>query len=230
MRARVVSAASAALLLATGLAMTIAAPAYATTFSITDSYTFSESYSTSHGGPSITNDLGSSISVTEGTPTSFTNLATFAPQGTCSGGGCSGGTETDPFTVTFGTFNFGGGVTAAGFSESGKFEAKYGGTEIGCAAGDSGSGGGGDTDCVLWGTTTAFNGSVSFSELMTNGLTLTVTFDNASDWNISPQVSFSVTDAPAAPELSTWGMMLAGFGLLGFAAMRKSKREARLAA
>jgi hypothetical protein len=60
--------------------------------------------------------------VTVGTPTPFTNLATFAPQGTCSGTGCSGGTnptETDPFTVTFGTFSFGNGITASGFSESG---------------------------------------------------------------------------------------------------------------
>jgi hypothetical protein len=31
------------------------------------------------------------------------------------------------------------------------------------------------------------------------------------------------------PEPSTWAMMLVGFGLVGFAAMRKGKREARLA-
>jgi hypothetical protein len=34
---------------------------------------------------------------------------------------------------------------------------------------------------------------------------------------------------PGVPEPSTWAMMLTGFGLLGFAATRKSKREARLA-
>jgi hypothetical protein len=33
----------------------------------------------------------------------------------------------------------------------------------------------------------------------------------------------------AVPEPSTWAMMLAGFGLLGFAAMRKDKRKARRA-
>jgi hypothetical protein len=33
----------------------------------------------------------------------------------------------------------------------------------------------------------------------------------------------------AVPEPRTWVMMLAGFGMLGFAAMRKGKREARLA-
>jgi hypothetical protein len=38
-----------------------------------------------------------------------------------------------------------------------------------------------------------------------------------------------VVDAPTVPEPSTWAMMLAGFGMLGFAAMRKGKREARLA-
>ena len=37
-------------------------------------------------------------------------------------------------------------------------------------------------------------------------------------------------DAQAAvPEPRTWVMMLAGFGLLGFAAMRKGNREPRLA-
>jgi hypothetical protein len=41
-----------------------------------------------------------------------------------------------------------------------------------------------------------------------------------------------VLDAPfaaAVPEPSTWAMAVAGFGLLGFAALRKGKREARLA-
>jgi hypothetical protein len=37
------------------------------------------------------------------------------------------------------------------------------------------------------------------------------------------------TVAASVPELSTWAMSLLGFGLLGFAALRKGKREARLA-
>jgi hypothetical protein len=61
---------------------------------------------------------------------------------------------------------------------------------------------------------------------MSNGDTLTVTFNNASDWNISPQVSFVVTDAPAVPESSTWAMMLLGFAGLGFAAYRGRARSA----
>jgi hypothetical protein len=35
--------------------------------------------------------------------------------------------------------------------------------------------------------------------------------------------------APGVPEPSSWAMMLAGFSLLGFAGMRKGKREARQA-
>jgi hypothetical protein len=42
-------------------------------------------------------------------------------------------------------------------------------------------------------------------------------------------VKSEVFASPGVPEPSTWAMMLAGFGLLGFAAMRKGKREARLA-
>jgi hypothetical protein len=37
---------------------------------------------------------------------------------------------------------------------------------------------------------------------------------------------FDPTTASGVPEPSTWALMLAGFGLLGFAAMRKDKRKA----
>jgi hypothetical protein len=49
-------------------------------------------------------------------------------------------------------------------------------------------------------------------------------------WDEFKQIEFSVPgEVDAVPEPKTWVMMLAGFGLLGFAAMRKGKREARLA-
>jgi hypothetical protein len=51
-------------------------------------------------------------------------------------------------------------------------------------------------------------------------------------WVSTAQSSALVVDGTpfaAVPEPSTWAMMLAGFGLLGFAAMRKGKREPRLA-
>jgi hypothetical protein len=49
-------------------------------------------------------------------------------------------------------------------------------------------------------------------------------------WNQIKQLDFSVPGVVASvPEPSTWAMFIAGFGLLGFAAMRKGKREARLA-
>jgi hypothetical protein len=45
----------------------------------------------------------------------------------------------------------------------------------------------------------------------------------------TPFTVAGLIDGPGVPEPSTWAMMLAGFGLLGFAATRKGKREARLA-
>jgi hypothetical protein len=70
-----------------------------------------------------------------------------------------------------------------------------------------------------------------------------MTFDNATfaSLNVIPGTytwtwgtgahadSFTLQIGPAGvPEPSTWALMLAGFGLIGFAAMRKGKREARL--
>jgi hypothetical protein len=46
-------------------------------------------------------------------------------------------------------------------------------------------------------------------------------------WGASADDSFTLV--VSVPEPSTWAMMLAGFGLLGFAAMRRGKREPRLA-
>jgi hypothetical protein len=203
------------------------------TVTLNDSYSFTETYNNSHGGPTITNNWNGSAVVTIGSAlpgTAPTNFATFAPAGSCTGGGCNNvspyPTETDPFSVTFGTFNFNFGnnvtATASGFTETGTFEAKYGGAELPCS-----TSGTGDTDCVLWtGAPTTPTGSTSFSELMSNGDTLTVTFYNANDWNITPKVSFDVVDAPAVPESSTWAMMMLGFAGLGFAAYRGRGRPA----
>ena len=47
------------------------------------------------------------------------------------------------------------------------------------------------------------------------------------NWN---PIGGAATRAGGVPEPSTWAMMLAGFGLLGFAALRRGKHEARLAA
>ena len=38
------------------------------------------------------------------------------------------------------------------------------------------------------------------------------------------EFSTTITDSPAAPEVSTWTMPVSGFGALGFAALRRSKR------
>ena len=221
---------------ASAAALAVASPAMAATVSISGSYTFGDTYNTSNGGPGITNNLTFPVTATVNAAlpgTTPTNFATFAPAPTCTGGGCVGGTsgtETDPVWVTFGTFNFnfGNGVTATalGFTEYGTFEAKYSGSEIACAVGDGMSPSSGQTDCLLWSGTTQHGQSSVFSELMSNGDTLTVTFADATDWNITPKISFDVVDAPAVPESSTWAMMMLGFAGLGFAAYRGRGRSA----
>ena len=78
-----------------------AATAFATP--LTGSYSISEQYSPSNGGPGITNNLASpfNINLVAGTETSPANFFTTAPHGNCSGGGCSNHIETDTLTVTF---------------------------------------------------------------------------------------------------------------------------------
>jgi hypothetical protein len=61
---------------------------------------------------------------------------------------------------------------------------------------------------------------------------LTSTFNGLFDFSTGTSLpTIQVTsDADAVPEPSTWAMMLLGFAGLGFASMRKGRRDARLAA
>jgi hypothetical protein len=73
---------------------------------------------------------------------------------------------------------------------------------------------------------------VATGAIVTAWLDTTVPGGTNEKFYSTAQSSALLLDAPlaaAVPESRTWVMMLAGFGLLGFAAMRKGKREARLA-
>ena len=213
-------------LLAGALAGAACCPAYAITLN-GETFTATETYGPSQGGPSITGQEtnGHAFTLSVGGAGITFNAFTLNPAGSCSGGGCvggSGGTETDPITFTITGLT----DTLGPFSQTGKFEAKYSGSEIGCAVGDAGSGAG-QSDCFLWGNTTAYNQSVTQMIALTGALQgddLEVVFHNAADWSITPTVTLSLVDG--VPEPSTWAMLIAGFGLMGAIGWRKARLAA----
>ena len=194
----------------------------------------SEVYNTAHGGPSIspTSESLSNVAVEFSPVTGFSSAYSFtlAPQSTCFGGGCVGGTttgtETDTITATFSGFTVKVGSTTydvPGFSETGIFTAKYAGNELGCAVGDGKSPANGETDCFIWtGAPNTYNGTTTLFEPITGlpGDDLEIEFFNATDWNISPSFKVAVVDAPpSVPEPAT--LALLGAGLLGLVAVRR---------
>jgi hypothetical protein len=80
----------------------------------------------------------------------------------------------------------------------------------------------GNTDCVLWGSTTLGNqhvgGTISFS----SGDTVALTLYNAEDWDITTTISASQTPLPATLPLFVGGLSV--MGLLGW--RRKQKAAA----
>src|SRR5690349_21581593 len=101
---------------------------------LTGSYSISEQYNSSHGGPTITNDLAKpfNMNLTAGTETSLMNFFTASPASSCSGGGCSNHIETDTLTATFTNLQI-LGVAIPTFTETATFTAKYSGAELSCA-------------------------------------------------------------------------------------------------
>ena len=182
------------------LALTQFAPASAATVNLTNgSFSISyDKYSAANGGPSISGILSGtlgSVPVGGSLPGKTFNGFTLAPQGTCFGGGCSNHIETDNITFTISGLKLGAYVIPT-IVESGVFTAKYTGSELSCATGDGKSPSSGETDCFLWnGAASTYNGSYMTSAAIGNGQTLDVTFNNATDWNITPTVSFDVRTA-----------------------------------
>jgi hypothetical protein len=200
-----------------------AGPTFAATVSVGESYTITETGFTGNT-PGITDDLShnGTLNLTKNTWSTPTNFFTASP---ASHSGLYG---TDPtvigtITVTL-HFTEAGGVTGS-LTETGTFEAKYGGTPLaGCTNSPAG-----DTDCIVWtGAPNTPTGSVIRATTLSNGEIMDVDFYNAQDWNITPKISFDL-DPTATPLPAALPLFAGGLGLVGFLARRK-KRNALAAA
>ena len=164
--------------------------------------------------------------------TTYTVFTLEPPGSSCIGTGCgtnpngsSGSTlETDAISFKLSGITVNGN-SVGNITETGTYTASYTGTILSCASGDTVSPGSGQTDCLVWaGATNTWNGTHTLSEAVGGGtgLFLNVTFDNATDWNITPSISINVGSTPTGsmvgvPEpasLALLGTAVAGLGLL----------------
>jgi len=218
--------------------------ANATTVEIDGSYTIS--YTRLAGNrPSLTDKLGQTkhgvrtftekLTLDADDPTTSVNFFTASPASTC-GPGCDAVFEPvvkrrittyTPYYVASGTitvdFNFSNVTVLSGdTSETGLYQAKYGGLPLSPCALASGAG---DTDCITWD-----KGNDPLAIKFTDGYTLDIILSDAEDWAITPKISFQLTTTPVAnpppetPIPATLTLFASGFGLLGLLCMRRKKR------
>jgi hypothetical protein len=129
------------------------------------------------------------------------------------------------------TFSFSGLTVLSGsyLTETGLYQAKYGGAALSPCALPSGSG---DTDCITW-KTTAQGGHDPLIVNFSNGTTLAISLYDAEDWAITPKVSFKLyttpvnAPPPAVPvpgAIWLFGSVLAGG--TGFGHWRNKRKRA----
>ena len=197
-----------------------AGPTFAATVSVGESYSVTELGFTGNA-PGISDDLShnGTLNLTKNVWSAPTDFFTASPD---SRSGLSGMNPTVIGTLTV-TLHFteAGGVTGS-LTETGIFEAKYGGTPLaGCTSSPAG-----DTDCIVWnGAPNTPTGSVVLAATLSNGEIMDVDFYNAQDWNITPKISFDLDPTPT-PLPAALPMFAGGLGMLGFLTRRK-KRTAR---
>jgi hypothetical protein len=190
------------LLLALGMATALGSVAHATpTTTVIGSYTFSYA-ATAGNAPTITDQLGNPFTeiLALNTLTMLINFIEVAPAATSGDYSCSthypyncAGSNIATGTITA-TFSFTGpsGITGTAI-DTATYTANYKN----------------DTDSVIWNSATS-----PIPVKFTDGATMTISMDNAKDWNLYPQLTFDLTQDPSAvPEPAS--LALLGAGLLG---------------
>lgn len=199
--------------------------AFATPFTLTGNYSVTDAITS--GGPGITKHLHDpfTVSLTPGTETVLQEFFTASPNQYCRGAGCdrSTNTETDGLTASFWNLHIAGIGSLGDLTGSGTFIAKYSGTELPCAVGDGvRDSSSGKSDCVLWGSTTTYNGSTMLSENIGHGYDLDIYLYNSTDWNITPRIGFELVP-DSVPEPATLALLAAGLAALGWSVSRRRK-------
>ena len=245
MRIRELLAAAAVLLMSAGAA-------YATTYTIDESYTVTACtgtvcvtppavtlFTSTNNAPTFSSGLGKNIQLpTTGEQTFFT----VDPAG--SAGNSSKqvlGTVQVDFTFTE---YLGSQVVATGsLVQDGTFQANYNGT-LTCSSST------GQSDCLYWnpngvnlspGDGSTYSGTgdsdhqsttPSVTDLVTlsNGASFDVSFFDAQDWNITPGVSFTNIDPTPTPLPAALPLFTAGLSMMGLLGWRRKRKAAARAA
>ena len=187
------------------------------------SYTYSTSgLNYSGSAPNIVEDLSSPSTLTVNGPQAATSFITTDPGYYCGSYGCE---VTEQIKVTF---SFSGLTPVAGsvLSETATYEAKYGGAELPCS-----SSGSGDTDCLLWGSTTSGTASITDSITFTNNDILNITLYNAQDWDITSTISWDWTNTGLSqtPLPATLPLFAGGLSVMGLLGWRRKRKAAAMA-
>lgn len=215
--------------------LTTAGASYATTVTITGDYSIALS-GFDGNKPTITKKLKDPFKevLTIGTSTAELNFFTASPSSSC-GTGCTIGpnegttkhphyyyTDTGTITVTF-NINLPTGITDT-FTETGIYQAKYGGAPLSCTSSSAG-----DTDCIDWTSTNPVPIIFATADPKIDDV-LYITLYNAQDWAITPKISFDVLQIPVGGQQSTTPIPAAlplfasGLGALGLLGWRRKRK------
>ena len=233
------------------LALAGLAPASASTITVDGSYTVS--YTPIAGNsPTISYNLNHNLFVENltlgGPATTPVNFFTINPASSC-GSTCVGDTEGSHHYYTASgiytvTFNFSNLTILSGstLSDTGLYQAKYGGAALDPCALNSGSG---DSDCITWSHHAASQSGgsdtlqVNFKQGTTVGILDIILFD-AEDWSIKPKISFEAFVCGAGVSCGNQGStpLPATLPLLGsvlgggycFSKWRRKRKNATVAA